>query len=325
MPFEERQQVVEDFKAGHVRVLIVTDTATYGFDAPNLAVLADLPTSKADKDQKVGRAGRDGLPSVVVAFAPPWMIEPVGGVDPTNPKHLADLEKRSKLPHSLVQWYNPTAEKCCRAITMEQNGEVFVRRSNCCIVCNPDGSDTHLAEVAKWQQYFLAKQPVASEPRIRSDGTFHALEKPMKESLEQMLDRWRHRIWAQIRTSRDEPCEYFLPEHVLQAIVNKAHVCTSMDRLKTVAGGWEYADSHGGMLLNYLKEALLGFNQIFQDRKAAEGIPSDSENEDTAPTGAELLENTTLAVLHSFCREFNLSRSGNKSVVVDRLIQYFVS
>ncbi|KAK7059355.1 P-loop containing nucleoside triphosphate hydrolase protein [Favolaschia claudopus] len=327
LPFEERQQLIEDFKAGHVRVLIVTDTATYGFDVPNirLAVLTDLPTSKADKDQKLGRAGRDGLPAVVVAFAPSWLVEPPDGVDPTNPKHLAELERRKKLPPAVVQWYNPTAEKCCRAVTMQHDGEAFIPRPGCCVpICEPDGFAAYLAETAKWVQFFDAKQQTAAEPRIRSDGTFYALEKPMKESMEQMLDRWRHRIWAQIRTRPEEPCEYFLPRHILNSIVNKAHVCTSVERLKTVAADWDYADTHGQLLFDYLNEALTGFSQIFKERAAADGPSSESEAEEDTP-GVQLLEKTTLAVLHSFCREFNLPKSGNKSVVVNRVAQYFIS
>ncbi|KAK7058204.1 P-loop containing nucleoside triphosphate hydrolase protein, partial [Favolaschia claudopus] len=327
MPFEERQQLVEDFKAGHVRVLIVTDTATYGFDAPNvrLAVLADLPNSKADKDQKMGRAGRDGLPATVVAFAPQWMIEPSGGVDAANPKHLTDMEKRKQLPQAMVEWYNPTANKCCRAVTMDYNGEPFIQRPGCCVpICDPNGSASHLAEVAKWEKFFLAREEASESARMRSDRTFRALEKPMKESLEQMLDQWRHRIWNQIRPSREEPCEYFFPRHILNAVVNKAHICTSLERLQAVATGWDYANTHGEQLLRYLREVLTGFNQIFKERAGPESS-SETEDQEENSSSIALLKNTTSAVLQSFCRDFNLARSGNKSVLVQRLTQYFIS
>jgi hypothetical protein len=180
--------------------------------------------------------------------------------------------------------------------------------------------------VARWERYFLAKQAVGTTPRLRSDRTFHALEKPMKESLQQMLDRWRHRIWARIRDCLEEPCEYFLPRHIMNAIVDKAHVCMSLDNLKTIAAGWEYADTHAQQLFDFLTEVLTGFNQIFKDRTAAEQPSSDSEVDDgSAATGIELLQTATAVVLRSFCRELCLPHTGVKSILVDRLAQNYIS
>ncbi|KAJ7747543.1 hypothetical protein B0H16DRAFT_1850806, partial [Mycena metata] len=278
VPFDQRQAICADFKAGHIRVLIVTDTATYGFDVPNVrrVILSDVSTSVANQQQQAGRTGRDGLPAEVYTFTPSWVLEST----PTSAsaKQVADTARRSKLPQTVVQWFNPTAEKCPRGIILEHNGEVFVRRSRCCVpVCNAATSD--LEEVARWEQYFLARPTsmahILTAPRLRSDGTFYALEKLMKESLEQMLDRWRHRIWACIRPCLEEPCEYFLPRHIMNAIVDEVHVCSSLDNLKTLAAGWEYVDTHAEQPFNFLTEILTAFQQIFTDRRAAEQPSSD--------------------------------------------------
>ncbi|KAJ6481318.1 P-loop containing nucleoside triphosphate hydrolase protein [Mycena vitilis] len=329
MPFDQRKQLIEDFKSGIVRVLIVTDTASYGFDVPNIrrAILTDVAGSFSDHHQKLGRAGRDGLPAVVIAFAPPWVLEPPSGASTASAAQIAEAERRSKLPKPLVRWFNPTAGMCPRGISMEHDGEAFVCRPGCCSpICDPNGSDADLAEVARWERFFIAKQASTGAARLRSDGTFRALEKPMKESLEQMLDRWRHRKWAEIRVCLEEPCEYFLPRQVMNAIVNKAHVCTSLDKLKTIATNWDYADSHGEQLFEYLTAALTGFNQIFKDRVVDEAPSSDSEGDETsAAAGIEMLEKTTANVLRSFCRELDLPSTGAKAFLVDRLAENYIS
>ncbi|KAJ6544426.1 P-loop containing nucleoside triphosphate hydrolase protein [Mycena capillaripes] len=329
MPFDLRQQLTEDFKSGKVRVLIVTDTATYGFDVPNIrrVILTDVSTSFSDHEQKLGRAGRDGLPAEVIAFAPPWVREPRVEANTGTATQAAEAERRSKLPIALLGWLNPTVEMCSRGASMQHNGEVFVRRPGCCApMCDPDGSNADLTEVSRWEKYFLAKQTSTGAARLRSNGTFHALEKPMKDSLEQMLDRWRHRMWAEIRVVLEEPCEYFLPRRVLNAIVQKAHVCTSLDNLKTIAVGWDYADSHGERLFEFLTAALTGFNQIFKDRLAAEEPSSDSDvDKGSAAAGIENLEKTTANVLRSFCHKLGLPSTGSKTTLVERLTENYIS
>ncbi|KAJ7451710.1 P-loop containing nucleoside triphosphate hydrolase protein [Mycena galericulata] len=329
MPYECRQKLIEDFKSGKIRVMIVTDTATYGFDVPNIrrAILTDLPNSFSDHEQKLGRAGRDGLPADVYAFALPWILEPSPGVNTTSAKYINDAERRDKTPKPLRRWFNPTPEMCSRGASMEHNGEVFVHRAGCCVpIHDADGGAADLAEVARWEQFFLERQAATAAPRLRSDGTFRALEKPMKESLTQMLDQWRHRRWAEVRTCREEPCEFFLPRHVMNTLVDKAHVCTSLSNLKTIAIGWDYVDSHGEQLFKYLSQALVGFNEIIQERALGEDTSASEADEELALTSLEILENyATADVLRSFCREFDLPTSGLKAALVDRLTTHYIA
>jgi hypothetical protein len=60
-----RRKLKADFASEKVRVIVVTDTAAYGFDAPNVR-RADLE----EMEQKFGCAGRDGQPAETIAFAP---------------------------------------------------------------------------------------------------------------------------------------------------------------------------------------------------------------------------------------------------------------
>ena len=106
----------------------------------------------------------------------------------------------------------------------------------------------------------------------------------MKESLGQLLDHWRHNVWADIRPSDDDLCECFLPEYV---IVERAHVCTSLENLRIIADGFDYMDEYGPQLLEYLTKIVDGFEQIFEERKDGSDPESES-SEGSATYGIQL-------------------------------------
>ncbi|KAJ6485290.1 hypothetical protein DFH09DRAFT_1106253 [Mycena vulgaris] len=128
-------------------------------------------------------------------------------------------------------------------------------------------------------------------------------------------------------TFREGPCEYFLLRHVMNAIVEKAHVCTSLENLKVISVGWDYPDTHGEQLFKFLSAVLTGFNQIFQDRARGAEPSSDSDADDGSATASiHILQGyATVAVLKSFCRELGLSHSRVKSTLVDRLVESYIS
>src|SRR5688500_9463287 len=55
-----RTQVLEDFKAQHLQVLVATDLAARGIDIEQLPVVVnyDLPRSPSDYLHRIGRTGR---------------------------------------------------------------------------------------------------------------------------------------------------------------------------------------------------------------------------------------------------------------------------
>jgi hypothetical protein len=185
--------------------------------------------------------------------------------------------------------------------------------------------------VARWEAYFLAKQTTDVAPRLRSNRTFRALEKPMKDSLTHMLDHWRHKVWAEIRPSDDDPCECFLPHYVMQAVVERAHVCTSLENLKIISDGFDYFDDYGLKLLEYLTKILKGFNEIFDERNQAPVSASDSNSEPTVdPTTASagmsrLSVVATIPVLKYYCRLFKLGLGGAKNDLADRVAAHFIA
>lgn len=143
------------------------------------------------------------------------------------------------------------------------------------------------------------------------------------------MDRWRHQKWADIRTNCNLSCDTFLPEFLLKRIVEKAHLCSSLERLKIVAAGWPYIDSYSDELLRYMRTALEGFNEIFNDRRrrrAEEGESGDSEasnDDDSLSADAQYLrDHTSKDVLKLLCRDRLLKVSGNKPDLLKRLLEF---
>ncbi|MDF3056424.1 MAG: rhlE 3 [Rariglobus sp.] len=83
-----RTQVLADFKASRVRVLIATDVASRGIDIEQLPVVVnyDLPRSPADYIHRIGRTGRAGESGVAVSF-----------ISAETDAHFRLIEKRNGL------------------------------------------------------------------------------------------------------------------------------------------------------------------------------------------------------------------------------------
>ena len=66
----KRSQVLADFKASRVRVVVATDLAARGIDIAELPVVVnyDLPRSSVDYIHRIGRTGRAGESGVAISF-----------------------------------------------------------------------------------------------------------------------------------------------------------------------------------------------------------------------------------------------------------------
>ncbi|WP_138513713.1 DEAD/DEAH box helicase [Rhodoferax bucti] len=84
----KRGQVLADFKASDVQVVVATDVAARGVDIAGLPVVVnfDLPRAAADYIHRIGRTGRAGLRGMAVSF-----------VTAENAAHFALIEKRHAL------------------------------------------------------------------------------------------------------------------------------------------------------------------------------------------------------------------------------------
>lgn len=96
----KRTQVLMDFKAKSVQVVIATDVAARGIDIAQLPVVVnyDLPRSAIDYTHRIGRTGRAGASGLAVTF-----------VSATTEAHFLLIEKRqgSKLAREQVTGFEP--------------------------------------------------------------------------------------------------------------------------------------------------------------------------------------------------------------------------
>ena len=96
----KRSQVLADFKASRVQVVVATDLAARGIDVVQLPVVVnyDLPRSSVDYVHRIGRTGRAGQSGVALSFI-------TAGMD----AHFALIEKRQGLnvPRERVAGFEP--------------------------------------------------------------------------------------------------------------------------------------------------------------------------------------------------------------------------
>lgn len=97
----KRQQVLADFKASRITVIVATDLAARGIDIAQLPVVVnyDLPRSAEDYTHRIGRTGRAGASGLAVSF-----------VSASTEAHFHLIEKRHglSLPLEHVPGFEPT-------------------------------------------------------------------------------------------------------------------------------------------------------------------------------------------------------------------------
>ena len=97
----KRSQVLADFKASRVKVVVATDVAARGLDIALLPVVVnfDLPRSALDYTHRIGRTGRAGESGVAISF-----------VSAESQAHFNLIEKRQhlSLPLEQIAGFEPT-------------------------------------------------------------------------------------------------------------------------------------------------------------------------------------------------------------------------
>jgi superfamily II DNA/RNA helicase len=96
-----RTQLLDDFKAGRLRVLVATDLAARGIDIEQLEAVVnyDLPRSADDHVHRIGRTGRAGAPGLAISF-----------VTAATEAHFRLIEKRQgeRVPREVAAGFEPT-------------------------------------------------------------------------------------------------------------------------------------------------------------------------------------------------------------------------
>ena len=98
-----RTEVLGDFKASRLQVLVATDVAARGIDIARLPAVVnyDLPRSAVDYTHRIGRTGRAGESGVAVSF-----------VSAESEAHFRLIEKRQDvlLPRERIAGFEPTEQ-----------------------------------------------------------------------------------------------------------------------------------------------------------------------------------------------------------------------
>jgi superfamily II DNA/RNA helicase len=121
----KRTQVLDDFKASRIRVVVATDLAARGIDVVQLPVVVnyDLPRSADDYTHRIGRTGRSGEAGLAVSL-----------VSADTQAHWRLIEKRQSLDVALetVEGFEPTLNDISTATPtttdMSGNGGVKGKR-----------------------------------------------------------------------------------------------------------------------------------------------------------------------------------------------------
>ena len=90
----KRQQVLADFKAQRIQVVLATDLAARGLDIEKLPAVInfDLPRSAVDYTHRIGRTGRAGESGLAISFVTP---ESLGHWSLIEKRHAVKLDKES--------------------------------------------------------------------------------------------------------------------------------------------------------------------------------------------------------------------------------------
>ena len=117
----KRSQVLMDFKASTVQVVVATDVAARGLDIKQLPAVVnyDLPRSATDYTHRIGRTGRAGLSGIAVSF-----------VSAATAAHFKLIEKRHaiKLVLEQVAGFVPVEVAVVNAADLKGTGGVKGKR-----------------------------------------------------------------------------------------------------------------------------------------------------------------------------------------------------
>lgn len=117
----KRTQVLTDFKASRVQVVVATDLAARGIDVVQLPAVVnyDLPRSAVDHVHRIGRTGRAGERGVALSF-----------VSPETEAHFRLIEKRqgAVVPREQIAGFEPAPRAPDAAVTAPGGGGIKGKR-----------------------------------------------------------------------------------------------------------------------------------------------------------------------------------------------------
>jgi superfamily II DNA/RNA helicase len=121
-----RSEVLADFKACRLQVMVATDVAARGIDIARLPAVVnyDLPRSAVDYTHRIGRTGRAGESGVAISF-----------VSAETEQHMRLIEKRQevRLEREQVRGFEPVETApppAANSVTDTVNGGIKGKRKS---------------------------------------------------------------------------------------------------------------------------------------------------------------------------------------------------
>ena len=117
----KRHQVLQEFKAKSLQVVVATDVAARGIDIVQLPVVVnyDLPRSVVDYTHRIGRTGRAGESGVAISF-----------ISADTEEHFKLIEKRQsvKVMREQVAGFEPVEILTPAQVVLDSNGGIKGKR-----------------------------------------------------------------------------------------------------------------------------------------------------------------------------------------------------
>ncbi|KAF8593735.1 hypothetical protein BDV93DRAFT_582504 [Ceratobasidium sp. AG-I] len=202
----------------------------------------------------------------------------------------------------MVDFANPSFDRCPRYTACLHWGESFIQHPNCCIVHNNDefGHEWEVESRAQDSKERIAgvRRPLIG-PRANKNS-YRALNKKfMIPVVLRMLREWRLRTWPTVtdRCGPYDPAEMFISDRLLEHLCKRMHVCTSLENFRQVMQHWDRLDKWGEVLYSVVEVTLQSTKKMWKSLNIRpEDSDSDTDLDDLAASlfkGKEAAKNTT--------------------------------
>lgn len=260
---EYRTKSIQALRVGtETRILLCTDTGTFGIDIQEVkqVIIAQLSKSFKTQTQRIGRIRGTGTG---IMYYPGWVS--------TENMTKEALRLRGQLEKVVVDFANPLQERCPRQVACQHWGERFVQPEICCSTHNHDEDDRkHKSELALRVQE--AKQLTArtrkppAGPTVNSKS-YPALDKKIVLPIVfRLLKEWRLRTWQSVPTRKPhDPAKLFMSDEFLQCLCTRIWVCNTLENFQLLMSGWEWMDIWGTALYEVIKAILSTVEKLRQE------------------------------------------------------------
>ncbi|KAJ7744501.1 P-loop containing nucleoside triphosphate hydrolase protein [Mycena maculata] len=198
---------------GGVRCLIATESASNGFDIPNirLIVLYGVPKTEYEKDQRGGRGGRDGLECLVLTIAESWAFENLAVTDPAHEPG----KKEQRTEKAVIA--AASSKKCRRKTLADHNDDntptgtlistAITYSGRWCCDNHDDDFDISAFLPGPLPQPETSDSDAAPKRRRRR-RRYRPV--PLRQPLMSALEEWRQQVHASDPVAKDFPQSYIL-------------------------------------------------------------------------------------------------------------------